>query len=460
MSRGTAAAAAVTPPPPPPPEEPLTYPITFAKLAEEDDLQQKQQQQQSSSATAAAAQTLASSSMRHISIFSSLHWLRPIYELAEWMPPSSSTTTTAPHSNRGDRRGPADAAAVEVSADTALVPFDDVRAALQLLPLFDKFFVEGSKIIPQHTELYYFIESFALPTPKGPKVVTRSKVEGDHRATHQPSHAPATAGAAGATTKTTVTNSTACFSLLPGHNQFLLYYEEREKLRHCNYLQLDRLRFAWVAVKELLEESKVFHLHDGSLTGFARRDLKKNNAASPFCIAAPSTPVVESSSPSGGGGGGGGASSKVVGRGGGNARLHQGTSGNVITGPSKDVMEEKKRVQQLRFLREELEQECQRRWPYTPVAKSCLFSVEEMVEAELPTDALEQLGLVGAHNLKNAKSGQRRGPRYYLATVELPLLNKKGGAARFKAPRWWNNRRDAESAAAEATLLALRNLKA
>ncbi|KAG5482689.1 hypothetical protein CUR178_06726 [Leishmania enriettii] len=444
-------------PAPPPPEEPLAYPITFSKLEEERPHSQPW-----------AAGTASSSSLQQISIFSALHWLLPIYELAEWLP-----KTAVPHSTKSEKKSTSVIPSTggsgrprEISADASVdldaIPHDDVRAALRLLPVFEKFFAEGNKIIPQHTDLYYYIESFTLPTPKGPKVITRSKVEGDYRATHQPSHAPSAPGTVGTTAKTTVTNSTAYFSLLPGHNQFLLYYEDSDKLRHFTYLQLDQLRFAWVAVKELLEENKVFNLNDGSLTGFAKRDLKKNNAASPFCLtsSAQAAAAVESAATSNGGAGGSsGSSSAVVGRGGGNARLHQGTSGNVITAPSREAMDEKKRMQQMRFLREELEHECQCRWPYTPVAKSCIFSVEEKIEAELPADALEQLGLIGAHNARNSKNGSRRGPRYYLATVELPLLNKKGGAARFKAPRWWNNRRDAESAAAEATLMALRSMK-
>ncbi|AYU77478.1 hypothetical protein, conserved [Leishmania donovani] len=439
-------------PAPPPPEEPLTYPITFTKVAKESP--------QSEPGVAAPA---ASSGLHQITIFSALHWLLPVYELAGWLP-----KTTVQHSRKsGDKSSlvsataggskSTSATAADGSFDLDAIPHDDVRAALRLLPVFEKFFVEGSKIIPQHTDLFYFIESFTLPTPKGPKVITRSKVEGDYRAVHQPSHAPASLGAAGAMTETTVTNSTAYFSLLPGHNQFLLYYEDCEKLRRFTYLQLDQLRFAWVAVKELLEESKVFNLSDGSLTGLAKRDLQKNNAASPFCLAssAPAAAATESAAGNGNGSNGG----AVIGRGGGNARLRQGTSGNVIIAPSREATEEKKRIQQMRFLREELESECQRRWPYTPVSKSCIFSLEEKIEAELPADALEQLGIVGAHNTKNSKNGNRRGPRYYLATVDLPLLNKKGGAARFKSPRWWNNRRDAESAAAEATLLALRSMK-
>jgi hypothetical protein len=443
-SPATVAAAAA----PPPPEEPLTYPITFSKLADEAEDDRP---------AAAAGHTNSSASLQQVSIFSALHWLVPVYELAEWLPKSA-----APQSRKRGGNESLDPAtdAVELAA----IPHDDVRSALILLPTFAKFFVEASKIIPQHTDLYYYIESLTVPTPKGPKVITRSKVEGDYRATHAAAHAPATPGAAGATTKTTVTNSTAYFSLLAGHNQFLLYYEEREKLRHCNYLQLDQLRFAWVAVKELIEDNKVYNLNDGTLTGFARRDLKKNNMASPFCLAPAAQAAAGGSEGQGGGGSNNNTSSSgnsgpAVGRGGGNARLHQGTSGNVITAPSKDVLEEKKRMQQLRFLREELEKECERRWPYTPVVKSCIFTVEEKIEAELPEEAMQQLGLVGAHNARNNKNTARRGPRYYLGAVELPMLNKKGGVARFKATRWYNNRRDAESAAAEATLMSLRSMK-
>ncbi|KPI88392.1 hypothetical protein ABL78_2511 [Leptomonas seymouri] len=386
-------------------------------------------------------------------MFSALYWLTPVYELAEWIPKA------APQPSRHRGGSPNDPAAVTPELDQ--IPYEDVRSALTLLPRFEKFFVEGSKLIPQHTDLYWYIESFTLPTPKGPKVITRSKVEGDYRATHTASHAPAAPGAAGATTKTTVTNSTAYFSLLAGHNHFLTYYEEREKLRYFNYLQLDQLRFAWVAVKELMEDSKVFNLNDGSLTGFAKRDLKRNNLASPFCLA-PAAQAAANEAQQGSdsnSGGAGGSSGPAVGRGGGNARLHQGTSGNVITAPNKNVLEEKKRMQQMRFLREELEKECERRWPYAPVAKSCIFTVEERIETELPAEALTQLGLVGAHNARNSKNTNRRGPRYYLGMVELPMLNKKGGTARFKATRWHNNRRDAESAAAETTLMSLRSMK-
>ena len=452
--------AAAGPPQPPPPEEPLVYPIVFSKLAEEE------------SAPAASAAS-SSASLQQVTIFSALHWLVPVYELAEWMPKA----TPQRNHRKGNNNGNDAAAAAEgeeqqsdaEAAALAAIPYEDVRSALTLLPQFEKFFVEASKIIPQHTELCYTIESFTLPTPKGPKVITRSKVEGDYRATHAAAHAPSTPGAAGATTMTTVTNSTAYFSLLAGHNQFLLYYEEKEKLRYFNYLQLDQLRFAWVAVKELIEDTKVFNMNDGSLTGLAKRDVKKNNTASPFCLspaAAASNGVSSNgaggnsrSNTSSNGAGGSSGSGPAVGRGGGNAQMHQGTSGNVITAPNKEVLEEKKRMQQLRFLREELEKECERRWPYTPVAKSCLFTVEEKIETELPEEALQQLGLVGAHNARNRKNANRRGPRYFLGVVELPLLNKKGGAARFKATRWHSNRRDAESAAAEATLLALRNMK-
>lgn len=430
---------------PPPPEEPLTYPILFSKLSEED-------------VTAGAATTAASAGLQQVTIFSALHWLLPVYELAEWIPKS------APAHTRKKNGGEASAPTSEPQ-EAAEVPYDDVRSALALLPIFEKFFTESSKLIPQHTDLYYTIESLTLPTPKGPKVITRSKVEGDYRAQHTASHAPATPGAAGATTRTTVTNSTAYFSLLAGHNQFLLYYEDKAKLAHCNYLQLDQLRFAWVAVKELLEDHKVFNLNDGSLSGLARRDVKKNNAQSPFCLA-PAAQAAAAAADTVASGGkdasnpNSSSSGAVVGRGGGNARLHQGTSGNVITAPSKDVIEEKKRMAQMRFVREELEKECERRWPFTPVAKSCIFTVDEKIEAELPEEAMQQLGLVGAHNTRNSKNTNRRGPRYYLGAVELPMLNKKGGVARFKATRWYNNRRDAESAAAEATLMSLRNMKA
>lgn len=428
---------------PPPPEEPLVYPIVFSKLfggGDEEDYE-------------AAAGAAAASPMQQVSIFTALHWLLPVFEMAEWIPKQQR------HRSGAGEKQPS---AGEAGEAGDFIQHDDVRSALELLPLFARFFVEASKMVPQHSALYYYTESFAVPTPRGPKTITRSKVEGDYRAVHQPSHAPSQLGG-GSTTATTVTNSTAYFSLLPGHNHFLLYYEEQEKLRHFNYLQLDQLRFAWIAVRELMDENKVFNLNDGSLSGLARRDLKRNNSDSPFCLHAP-LPSSAADQAAGGGGGTAAAAdasraNRVVGRGGGNARLHQGTSGNVITAPSKELLDEKKKMQQKAFLKGDLEAECVRRWPYTPAEKSLIFTYEECAAGELPEAVQRQLGITGTQNQTNSRNTKRRGPRYYLGQVELPLLNKKGPPARFKAARWWTVKKDAESDAAEVALSALRLIK-
>ncbi|EPY28346.1 hypothetical protein STCU_05177 [Strigomonas culicis] len=266
---------------------------------------------------------------------------------------------------------------------------------------------------------------------------------------------------------TTVTNSTAYFSLLPGQNHFLAFYEPAERLRWLDYVQLDQLRFCWVAMQELLTEHKIYNLSDGSLTGFARRDLKKNNSDSPFAIQSGGGREEDAAA-----GGDGDAGGKVIGRGGGNARRNQGNANNAIVAPKKEVLERKKEMQQKAFMKEELLQYCTTRWPHTPSAKSCLFTIEECAAAELPADVQQKLDLVGKFNQTNNK--KRRGPTFYIATVELPLLAKKGsppvrykiqgggksgGGANTPDCGWFNNRKDAENAVAEVALLGIRNIK-
>jgi hypothetical protein len=386
-----------------------------------------------------------------VTLFNAPQWLAPMYVLAGWLPKEvlkKHPVQPAPEDGVRERE------------ESNAVVWSDVRSAFAFLPLLLPFFVEKSQVLPGHSELYYCVESLTVPTPKGPKCVTRSKVEGDHRAVHLPSHAPP-AGSNTPVSQTTVTNSTAYFSLLPGHNQFLLFYEEAAKLRCFNYRQLDMLRFVWVAMRELVDDSKVFHRHDGNITELAKRDLKNNNAASPFALA-----LEENERAKGGESKADAhrkaepkASTPMVGRGGGNARLNQGTSGNVVTGPSKEVREARQEMLKKVGLKGELEEECKQRWPHTPPHKACLFVTTEVPENEMEASALSELGVVPRPAL-NHKGTKRRGPLYFFCTVELPFLNKKGAAtARFKAARWCGNRRDAENLAAEAALLALRLTK-
>ncbi|CCW65772.1 unnamed protein product [Phytomonas sp. EM1] len=390
-------------PMPPPPKEPLEYPIRFVRLEDPDD------------DTEASGSPHEDVEDDGITLFTALRWLLPVYELAGWITRPSKDDDSA-------------------AVDPGGIPFPDVREALALLPRFRAFFDIQPTLIPQHTELYHIVQGLTLPTPRGPRTITRAKVEGDHRAQYTNPHQGLS----------TITNSTACFSLLPGHNHFLVHYEPRARLGCCTYLQLDQLRFAWVAVRELIAEGKVFHRRDGGLTGFARRDLRKNNPPPSGAVETAEADRKGKKPP---------GETAEIGRGGGNARLHQGTSGNVVVAAPRAAVEERRAMQQKRFVKEDLLAECARRWPHTPPAKSCRLVVDERGAAELTEAERRAAGVDGGNG------GKRGGRRVFRAAVELPLLNKKGGIARFSGERWWISRAEAESAAAEVALMALHSMK-
>lgn len=417
--------------PTPPPSGWMTYPLYF----QQQDDEREDSAEGNAGSSAASSPASSHPFQSHVSLFTSLFWLFPLYILANWL----------------DKKDPAVGEAVQKvrelcgkSAEGGGEQEKDVGLSLLLLPLFDRFFEQSTQLVPPNAQTYYRVQSFTIPTPKGAKTITRAKVEGEEQPP-RPSYVGGNAAL----------HPPGVFSLWPAHNHFLVHYEDRGKLARMTYIQLDRLRFAFVAVKELLEEYKVFHQHDGSLTGLARRDIKKNcTTDSKWALGAPKKGSEEEESNNNNN-----SASSAVGRGGGNARLHQGSSGNVVTAPGAAVVQQKKEQMQKRFLRDELQSMCLTRWPHAPITKSCIFvMVDERRQCDLTGE--EVLGVVpGAMNATTNKGGKRKGPLYYMAAVDLPLFNKKGGVARFKAERWWNTRVDAESDAAQVAIRALQNLK-
>eukprot|EP00796_Vickermania_ingenoplastis_P000504 gene504-274_t len=442
----------------PPPSEPLEYPFLFARVSAaedteptaavaDDDIPPGSLPSSSSSPPPAAAvgEDGKLPVFQTVTIFTALFWLLPVFVLAGWLDRKNREVAEAIASIRQWSSKPEKNAA---SAGSLPLPELDVRVTRLLLPLFDRFFEEKMKLVPPNAQTHRFTQIFHFPSPKGGRTISRAKVEGD---VHPPRPAFIQTSAAAAAASV---NALGIFCLWPKHNHFLLNYEHREKLAAMTYIELDRLRFAFVAVKELLEEHRVYNLNDGSLTGLAKRDIKKNCAADPHAVNSPESgkdsAAVAAASKSAG---------PAVGRGGGNARLHHGTSGNVAVAPRPEVVQQRKEVQEKRFLKEELEKMCQTRWPHSPLAKSCVFLIlEQKPQCELTGE--EPLGIpAGAANLVNRKGGKRKGPTYYLAAVDLPLLNKKGGVARFRGSKWWSVKVDAESDAAEVAIRALQNFK-
>lgn len=437
---------------------------------------------------------------RHVTLFTSLYWLFPLYILAGWLNPHDPAVVQALSMMRNEKKEGKNA----VAADSASVSHgsenkrvnetknheeeeEDVRFTRCVLPLMEIFFEEKQRLIPPNAMVYRQVQVLHFPTPKGAFSVSRAKVEGEEQPP-RPSyvHTKMAPGAAAAA----VVNPPGVFCLWPGHNQFLIHYETKEKMRCFTYTELDRLRFAFVALKEyILEEFQVYHRHDGTITGLARRDIRNN------CRGDPRWSVEGSSSSSGSAGivsedkksgksrvstnpsaatavaaltgsssGGGPRASAAggvarVGQGRGNARLHQGTSGNVVTAPSTADIQQRKEVLQNRFLKEELQNMCLARWPHAPLHKSCIYvTLKEKKQCDL--DGTETLGLgAPSMNAANRKGGARKGPTYYLCAVELPLFNKKGGTAKFTAEAWWTTKVDGESDAAQVAIRALQNLK-
>lgn len=399
----------------PPPENFLTYPLYFTSLGE------------------GGGEKENGGAIRHVSLFTALYWLLPVYVLAGWI----------------DRKDPLVAGAVAemralAGASREVSEEREVGLAQRLLPLFERFFEEKSRLVPPSAQTLQVVQAVAFPTPKGARSITRLRVEGVEEPPRPDYVQQSPSSLAGAAAPP------GLFCLWPHHNQFLVHYEPRERLAAFTYLELDRLRFAFAAVRDLVEEYEVFHRHDGSLTGLAKRDVKKNCSADPRWAVGAAAQEEDGKDA--------GRDGPAVGRGGGNARLHQGTSGNVVTAPSAESVQQRREQVAKRYLKEELQALCTARWPHTPVAKSCIFvTLEEKKQCDLTGS--EPLGVSGGGNATNSKGGKRRGPTYYWVGVELPLLNKKGGTARFRAEKWWTVKADGETDAAEVAIKALQKMK-
>lgn len=439
------------------PPEPLTYPIfmAIADQGEDDELEEFHAPKEGGTGGKKPIDYFS-----ELTLFTALFWLLPVFILAGWLsgkdPAVQSCITFLRNSGESteDIKPPPEEEKKNEKNDT------DVVLTQKILPLLDRFFEEKTRIVPPNAQVMRRVECFHFPTPRGVRSVSRDKVEGAERPpppsffkTSNPNTIAAAATAA-----------PGLFCLWPSHNQFLLNYESKEKLQRMTYIELDRLRFAFVAVKLLIEEYQVFHPRDGSLTGLAKRDIKNNCSrdgkwSALASSASSSSRQANKPETAGAGSSTGSRTAPAVGRGGGNARLHQGSSGNVITAPSSSTLERQKETRQLRFLKEELENMCTTRWPHSPISKSCQFLVlEERKECDLTGE--EKLGVpVGGANAINRSGKKRKGPTFFLCAVDLPLFNKKGGVARFRAERWWTVKADGESDAAAVAIGALRNLK-
>lgn len=400
------------------PPEPLEYPIYFANYHNNDNNSENSDKEIE----------------LKVSLFTTLQKLLPIFILSGWIDKKKENSIeayeTTNNANNFDENIPR-----------------DVKETLILYPLFGPFLEEKEKIYGDKKLRY--IDSFSFPTTKGKRTITRSLIEGDERA-HYIHH-----NNQNGTQNLSVTNTNAVFSLLPQHNQFLLYYESREKLHYFNYVQLDALRFFFVVMQLLItESSNFFNLNDGTLSNLAKRDLKKNNT----------TEEAEEEE--------GGDKEKTkasnsntnnnnskVGKG--NPRLHQGNCGNVITEnkTAKLLAEEKKEnLQKQKFVENNLEQLCAKKWPYSPFHKSYKCVIEEKNEDELPDEIRQKFTSHFRNN--NNKKGKNFKRMYYHGIAEFPLLNNNNNnntIFRFRSEKWWPSKKEAEVSAGETAVFALQN---
>jgi hypothetical protein len=166
------------------------------------------------------------------------------------------------------------------------------------------------------------VESIVVPTPKGPQFTTSKRV------------------------------------LSVYDRRYLLEFEPSSVLSQYSYTELDELRFAYLAVADLLVDGKVF-AGQWELTGLAKRDIKKNNTQE----------VMLQAITTGGIAGGVGASvANVKGQAGGGT----GSSGKIRVAadrPKADATQ--------KHMKAILEDECVARWPHTPAKKSASVELEQ-----------------------------------------------------------------------------------
>lgn len=237
-----------------------------------------------------------------VTLPNSLSWIQGLYEDAGRV-----------------QRSRASLGASEASAATAAPLPDDA--------LLRSWFALKTKVVPG--DVLTLVESITFPTPKGMQTVGRARVE-------------------------------SVFD-----RRYMLEMEESAVLKLYSYVELDQMRFAYVAMMDLVDAGKVFG-PDGLLTGLAKRDIKKNCAEKNE--AASSSQAPSASPPTA-------------------------VASNHISAAKRPAAAQK-------FLRGVLEDDCASRWPHTPVNKSCIFKVEQ-------------------------DPNQPRHKPLFQATVELPLYNKR-----------------------------------
>ncbi|CUG94064.1 dsRNA-binding protein, putative [Bodo saltans] len=269
--------------------------------------------------------------------------------------PLGDQNVTLPNSLSWIRGLYEDAGRIKKSRETAAAA--PTGSSLPDDELLKSWFTHKTKVVPG--DVLTLVESITFPTPKGMQTVGRPRVE------------------------------------FVFDRRYLLEMEESDVLKLYSYIELDQMRFAYVAMMDLVDAGKVFG-PDGQLTGLAKRDIKKN------CGEKSEAPLPASSSTAP-------AASAIV----------------ASSGAAPSAGGAKKPAAVQKFLRGVLEDECILRWPHTPVAKSCIFKVEQ-------------------------DPSQPRNKPLFQATVELTLYNKRS----FKG-EWVSNKRDAESSAADIALRAL-----
>ena len=220
------------------------------------------------------------------------------------------------------------------------------------------------------------VDSIVVPTPKGPQFTTSRRV------------------------------------LTVYDRRYLLEYESPETLSQFTYTELDEMRYAYLAVADLLVDGKVF-AGKWELTGLAKRDIKKNN-----------TEEAMAKARSAGGEGGAAAAAKSVPNAKGMAGGGTGSSGLV-----KVAADRPKADATQKHMKAILEDDCVARWPHTPATKSAAITVE-------------------------SDPKQPRHKPLYKATVTLMYCSN----AKIEGP-WMGNKRDAEDAAAELALRRLSTMK-
>jgi hypothetical protein len=232
--------------------------------------------------------------------------------------------------------------------------------------------------------IFKLVETLSYPTPQGVKTISRAGVDDQLQKAGRPF----------------VTD------LLPDR-----YAVTADQLGGVLCTTVDEARFALVAMTDLIVERKIFN-PDGTLTGLAKRDLKKNcvavSAAASAPTAASSAAPAATAAPSAGGRRGGGP---------------------VVNGLATSVAATGVEVE--KNTRGILVEKCVALYPYIPADKQLSFAIEQDPTAP------------------------RHKPRYK-ATVTITGL--KGKQTTFVG-EWCGTKRDAEITACSAALVVMSRMK-